>query len=93
MAEIVETEFGKFKLLKDHREAFEVKAFNDRYVDYLDKYTFIVGDYSSEMLRFKGFGSTQKALILDYLIESAVPNAPYFILERYKDEEEEAKSK
>ncbi len=79
---MIETEFGNFDVIKDYREALEVKAFNDRYADYLDKYLYIVGDYSSEMLRFKGFTAKNYETIPDYLIESCTPNAPYFVLKR-----------
>ncbi len=84
---MIETEHGKFELVKNHREAFELKPFNDRYVDYLDKYEYIVGDYSAEMLRLKGFTEKQKDTIFDYLMESTVPNAPYFILKRLNDKD------
>jgi len=80
--EFIETEYGNFILIKNHREAFDVKSFTERYVDYLDQYTYIVGDYSAGMLRLKGFSKKQKDTIFDYLMESTTPNAPYFILER-----------
>ena len=79
---MIETEHGVFTMVKDFREAFEVKTFNDRYVNYLDKYEFIVGDYSADMLRFKGFDKDSFNTIPDYLIESCTPNAPYYILKR-----------
>ncbi|MFW5838367.1 MAG: YutD-like domain-containing protein [Bacillota bacterium] len=81
---MLETNHGNFEIIKDYREALEVAAFNERYVDYLDKYDYIVGDYSSEMLRFKGFTEKNKHTIPDYLMESCVPNAPYFVLKRIK---------
>jgi len=79
---MIETEHGIFELVKDHKEAFDIKTFNDRYVDYLDKYDYIVGDFSAEMLRFKGFYKKDIENIPDYLMESSVPNAPYYILRR-----------
>jgi len=79
---MIETEHGNFELVKDYKEAFELKTFNDRYVDYLDKYDYIVGDFSAEMLRFKGFMKKDVQSIPDYLMESAVPNAPYYVLKR-----------
>jgi uncharacterized protein YutD len=82
---MIETEHGRFEMIKDYKEAFEVKAFNDRYVDYLDKYLFIVGDISAEKLRLKGFLKEDVELIPDFLMESAVPNAPYYILKRLDD--------
>ena len=51
---MIESSHGNFNIIKDYKEAFEVKEFNDRYVDFLDKYDYIVGDYSADMLRFKG---------------------------------------
>ncbi len=82
---MLETAHGLFEIVKDYREALDVKTFNDRYVDYLDRYTYIVGDFSAEMLRLKGFNEENRDLIADYLIESATPNAPYFILRRMNE--------
>ena len=81
---MIETEHGNFEIIKDYKEALEIKTFNERYVPFLDKYTFIVGDYSADMLRFKGFSDEKSETIPDYLMESATPNAPYFILKRIK---------
>lgn len=90
----IDTEHGAFELIKDHKEAFEVKSFNERYIPYFDKYAFIVGDISAEKLRLKGFMDDQVETIPDFLMESAVPNAPYFIVKRVGDppvrEEEES---
>ncbi|MGM0436345.1 MAG: YutD-like domain-containing protein [Bacillota bacterium] len=81
---MIETEFGKFELIKDYKEAFDVKTFSERYVKYFDQYPYIVGDISADMLRLKGFNSNNENQIYDYLMESATPNAPYFILKRIK---------
>jgi uncharacterized protein YutD len=81
---MIETEFGTFELIKDYKEAFDVKTFNERYVKYFDQYPYIVGDVSADMLRLKGFNSNNENQIYDYLMESATPNAPYFILKRVK---------
>lgn len=81
---MIESEHGNFELIKDYKEALEIKIFNERYVSFLDKYEYIVGDYSADMLRFKGFSSTNYQTIADYLMESATPNAPYFVLKRIK---------
>ena len=79
---MIETDHGKFELIKDYKEALEIKVFNDRYVSYLNKYKYIVGDYSADMLRLKGFSDKTFETIPDYLMESCTPNAPYFILKR-----------
>lgn len=79
---MVETKHGNFEIIKDYKEAFEVEVFNEKYIGFLDKYTFIVGDYSADMLRFKGFTESNYQEIPDYLMESCTPNAPYFVLKR-----------
>lgn len=79
---MIETEHGNFEIIKDYKEALEIKAFNDRYVSYLDKYVYIVGDYAADMLRLKGFTKDNYKTIPDYLMESCTPNAPYFVLKR-----------
>ena len=79
---MVETEHGNFEVIKDYKEALEIKIFNERYVGYLDKYKYIVGDFSADMLRFRGFTEENRSTITDYLIESCTPNAPYFVLKR-----------
>lgn len=81
---MIETEHGNFEVIKDYKEALEVKSFNDRYVSYLDKYIYLVGDVSSEKLRLKGFSKKNYKKIPDYLLESCNPNTPYFILKRMK---------
>ena len=83
-ASVVETEVGTFEIIKNYRDAFETKAFTERYVKYFDQYPYIVGDISADKLRLKGFNSNNEKKIFDYLMESATPNAPYFILKRIK---------
>lgn len=83
---MIETEHGKFEIVKDYKEALELLVFNERYVPFLNKYMYIVGDYSADMLRLKGFTESNYETIPDYLIESATPNAPYFVLKRIKKE-------
>ena len=82
---MTETEHGNYEIIKDYKEALEVKTFNERYINYLDKYLYIVGDYSADMLRFKGFTKSNYETIPDYLIESCTPNAPYFVLKRLSE--------
>lgn len=83
---MLETAHGNFDIIKNHKDALELKEFNDRYVDYLDKYPVIVCDYASQMLRFKGFTEENKHMVSDYLLESCTPNAPYYVLRRLNKE-------
>ena len=73
---IIDTEFGQFEMIKDYRDAF-------------DRYTYLVGDMSSGMLRIKGFNSDPKSpngykRIPDYLNESCQLNCAHYILKRMK---------
>ena len=87
---IVETSVGKFELLKNHKDAFNQVVFEAKYVDVAyDRYTYLVGDISSDILRIKGFASDAKSVnsfkkIPDYLTESCNVNCAYFILKRIK---------
>lgn len=95
---IVETEHGKFDLIKNYRDAFDVTSFNARYVDAIFKqYDFIVGDVSSGVLRLKGFrdnekGKTSYHLIPDYLNDSCNYNVAHFILKRIKEETKDGRA-
>lgn|SRR5690554_1746605 len=88
---IIETEHGIFELVKNHREAFDLLKFNEKYVDVaFDRYPFLVGDISADILRIKGFNSDPKSprgfnAIPDYLNESCNINAAFFILKRVKE--------
>lgn len=92
---IIETEHGDFTLIKNHKDAFDIVKFNEKYIDDLfDKYVYIVGDISSTILRLKGFSEDEKGpqsykKIPDYLNESCNMNTAYFILKRgFSDTEE-----
>ena len=90
---IVDTEVGQFEMIKDYREAFDLVKFQERYVDVaFDRYTYLVGDMSSGMLRIKGFNSDPKSpngykRIPDYLNESCQMNCAYYILKRMKPDQ------
>lgn len=88
---IVETNHGQFRILKNHREAFDLEAFNEKYIDIaFDRYTYLVGDISADILRIKGFNSDSRSprgfkAIPDYLNESCNMNAAHYILKRIRD--------
>lgn len=90
---IIETTKGTFELVKNVKDAFNKEQFESKYVeDFFDKYDYIVGDISSELLRMKGFDGSSKGAksfktIPDYLYESCSYNCAYFILRRVKPEE------
>ncbi|MDR2822094.1 MAG: DUF1027 domain-containing protein [Acholeplasmatales bacterium] len=92
---IITTKHGIFEITQNYRDAFNQESFEERYVDVLfDKYTYILGDLSSEKLRLKGFSSDPKnpngfKRIPIYLAESCNQNCAYYILKRVKKIEEE----
>lgn len=84
----MDTKAGKFELIKDYRDGFDLELFDAKYVEYLDKYVYIVGDYASGLLRLKGFSEddnySNHKYIPDYILESCTPNCMYYILKRQK---------
>ena len=76
----IDTEHGTFELIKDDMNIFNVADFNKKYVEILGRYEFIVGDYFQELLRLKGFKSTEKNRIPDYINEYCSLDSNYFIL-------------
>lgn len=88
---IIETEIGKFELLKNYRDAFNIVQFHETYIkEVYDKYVYIVGDVSANILRLKGFSANHKSensykKIPDYINESCNYNCAFFVLKRVKE--------
>lgn len=88
---IVETVNGSFEIIKDESQVFDVADFEAKYVDVIfDKYTYIVGDYSANILRLKGFNEKEDknnpyTKIPDYLNESCAYGCKFYILKRIKN--------
>lgn len=87
---IIETKAGKFELLKNERDAFNLEQFENKYLpEYFDKYVYLVGDLADEILRLKGFSLDPKSVayfhyIPDYITESCAYNCKYYVLKRVK---------
>lgn len=87
---VVKTKKGMFQIQKDYRDAFNEEAFNEKYIEEcMDKYMYIVGDISSNILRLKGFDNDPKSVnyygfITTYLQESCAFGCPYYVLKRIK---------
>ena len=88
---IIETKFGKFELLKNERDAFDITKFESKYFpEYFDKYAYLVGDIADDILRLKGFSLDSKSnnyfhYIPEYITESCAYNCKYYILKRIKN--------
>lgn len=91
---VIKTKKGMFQIQKDYRGAFNEEAFNEKYIEEcLDKYLYIVGDISSNILRLKGFNNDPKSesyygFISDYLQTSCAFGCPYYVLKRIKTVDE-----
>lgn len=78
-----------FKLVHNEKDAFNPETFGQRFSELLLKYDYLVGDWSSEQLRLKGFfiddhnirKSSRQSRIDDYLKEYCAFGCAYFILE------------
>lgn len=90
----------KFRLTENINNAFDEAAVSDRYMNVLDQYDFVVGDWSFEQLRLKGFyAETVKKVphdkyishLPDYLIEFCSFGCAYFVLEHERSDEEREK--
>lgn len=91
---IIETKFGKFELLRNERDAFDIVKFEAKYLpEYFDKYAYLVGDIADDILRLKGFALDSKSnnyfhYIPEYITESCAYNCKYYILKRIKQKDQ-----
>ena len=85
----VETEGIAFSLVENSKDAFDVTAFNQRFSEVLTKFDYIVGDWSNEQLRLRGFYKDERteeklekiSRLQDYLLEYCSYGCAYFVLE------------
>lgn len=91
---LFKTSKGMYQLKRNYRDAFNLEAFMDKYIEEcMDKYPYIVGDISSGILRLKGFDADPKSknyygYIDDYLDLSCAFGCPFYVLKRIKSKEE-----
>ena len=85
----VEAEGFTFTLVENSKDAFDVTAFTQRFSEVLTKFDYIVGDWSNEQLRLRGFYKNERAeeslekisRLQDYLLEYCSYGCAYFVLE------------
>lgn len=82
-----------YELVKNYRNAFNMESFEARYSDILARYDYIVGDWSYEQLRLKGFfdakhpkatHDTKISNVEEYLYEYCSFGCAYFIMKKVK---------
>lgn len=97
-AETFRFENVEYKLIENHRDAFDIEMMEERFTDYLFKYDYIVGDIAYEKLRLRGFyEDSRKSVPIDmkisnledYLIEYCNFGCQYFVFERVEKNEED----
>lgn len=91
---LIVTKKGRYKLDSNYRDAFQLEAFESKYIEEcFDRYTYIVGDISSGILRLKGFDTNPQSknyygFIEDYLTFSCALGCPYYVLKRIQSDGE-----
>ena len=91
---VIKTSKGMYRILRNFRDAFDKEMFENKYLEeYFDKYPYIVGDYSSGILRLKGFDDNKASNnyyqnIDKYLDDSCAFGAPFYVLTRIHSEAE-----
>lgn len=78
---MIETSVGNFELIKDDNNIFVIADFENKYVEILDRYEFIVGDYSQDKLRLKGFNRIDLRYVPDYINEYCSLESQYYIIQ------------
>ncbi len=94
---------GYYEIITNFKNAFNLANFEEAYIEEcFDKYPYVVGDLSDNILRLKGFSTDAKNSnfyknIDTYIEESCAFEAPYYVLRRITSDDEykriEAKNK
>lgn len=81
----------EYELIKDYKNAFDLVELTDKFTEYFEDYDYIVGDYSYDKLRLKGFCSKNNKnfkevndydKVDDYLKNFCSYECRYYILEK-----------
>lgn len=86
----------KYELIKNFNNAFVLDEFKEKFTDYFYDFDYIVGDYSYEKLRLKGFYDSKNKKVRavndakdmeEYIKNYCNYNAKHFILKKQKKDE------
>lgn len=81
----------EYELIKDYKNAFDLVELTDKFTEYFKDYDYIVGDYSYDKLRLKGFCNKNNKnfkevndydKVDDYLKNFCSYECRYYILEK-----------
>lgn len=82
---------NNYRLVKAYGCEFDEMAFRQKYTEVLDKYDYVVGDFSGGQLRLKGFyregrkgisADMRMEAIPDYIAEYCAFGCPYYVIEK-----------
>lgn len=82
---------NEYELIKDYKNAFDLTELMEKVTDYFNDYDYIVGDYSYDKLRLKGFCNKKNKNLKEYndyeKVENYLKNfcsyeCRYYILEK-----------
>lgn len=91
MSKIIMVENNRYELIKNYREAFNEKEFQERCTEYFYDYDYIVGDIAYSKLRLKGFYDAKNKKVKkinnyndleNYLKTYCAADCKYFILKK-----------
>ena len=83
----------EYELIEEYKDGFNENEFKEKYTDYFDEFDYILGDYSYNKLRLKGFcekNNKRWNKINDYNIkniylkEQCAYECKYFVLKKVK---------
>ncbi len=82
---------NKYEIIKNYKNAYDEKDFQNRYTDYFEPYDYIVGDIAYGSLRLKGFYDNKSKHVKkinnynnleEYLKTNCAVDCKYFVLKK-----------
>ena len=89
VADLLKSDACQFTVLENHKDALDATRFGQRFSEIMLKYDYIVGDWSNDQLRLKGFYEDERpntrktdriSRLTEYLREYCAFGCAYFIL-------------
>lgn len=89
---------NEYEVIKDYKNAFYPEEITDKYTDYFEEFDYILGDYSYDKLRLKGFCNVKNKnykewndynKMDEYLKNFCSYDCRYFILKKIKQNPKE----
>jgi len=84
----------KYEVVENYKDAFDEEALKEKITDYFDDYDYIIGDWSYNKLRLKGFCDKKNSLynkINDinskdkYIKENCAYECRYFVIKKINE--------